>query len=160
MLDEFVGQVEALGDKLSVLLVQLPPSLELNKDAAASFFTALAARTPVRIVCEPRHPSWFASAANALLETLGVARVAADPASNADAARPGGWPGLAYWRLHGSPIMYRSSYADRLDHFADQICAHAHARESWCIFDNTAASAALPDALKLRELTRQSRDER
>ena len=38
--------------------------------------------------------------------------MAADPARCDGADRPGGWRGLSYWRLHGSPVMYRSSYAD------------------------------------------------
>ena len=50
--------------------------------------------------------------------------------------------------------MYRSSYADRINGFAKLIGDHsAGAAESWCIFDNTASSAALGDALMLsREL--------
>ena len=35
---------------------------------------------------------------------LRVARVAADPAKVPAAAEPGGWRGLAYYRLHGSPV--------------------------------------------------------
>ena len=73
--------------------------------------------------------------------------MAADPAKIEGAEIPGGWSGLRYWRLHGSPIMYRSSYSDRIGHYADQLLASDD--ETWCIFDNTASSAAMGDALAL-----------
>jgi uncharacterized protein YecE (DUF72 family) len=101
------------------------------------------------MVCEPRHPSWFEPGPDALLARLKVARVAADPAIVPAAASPGGWRGLDYWRLHGSPAMYRSSYDDsRLDLYAAVLRdAERGARAAWCIFDNTASSAATGDAL-------------
>jgi uncharacterized protein YecE (DUF72 family) len=102
------------------------------------------------VVCEPRHGSGFEAMADQLLITLQVARVAADPAKPAAAASPGGWPGLRYTRLHGSPQIYRSSYDEAA------ICDHAGAAraadvESWTIYDNTASGAALPNALTMRE---------
>ena len=147
-LGEFLAQAHALGDKLGVLLVQLPPKLEFDAAAAPAFFADLAARTPSAIACEPRNPSWFTPAADARLAALRVARVASDPALAPVAAVPGGWPGLGYWRLHGSPVMYRSSYAGRLDGYARTIAA-SPAPDRWCLFDNTASSAASGDALAL-----------
>jgi uncharacterized protein YecE (DUF72 family) len=104
------------------------------------------------VVCEPRHLSWFEPQANELLVSHGIARVAADPAACEAAAHPGGSPRLAYWRLHGSPAMYRSSYADRIPMYASLLERSAGERETWCIFDNTASSAALSDALALQDL--------
>lgn len=66
-LGEFLAQVEGLGDKLGVLLVQLPPKLEFDPAAAPAFFTDLAARTLAPIACEPRNASWFTPAADAAL---------------------------------------------------------------------------------------------
>jgi len=149
LLDGFASQARELGDKLGVVLVQLPPKLGFEAETAASFFEALAARCPAAIACEPRHPSWFEDEADALLVERSVARVAADPALSPAAARPGGWRGLSYWRLHGSPRMYRSSYADRIDAYAERLREDAAEREAWCIFDNTASSAAASDALAL-----------
>jgi len=149
-LAHFFPQVEVLGDKLAVLLVQLPPKLAFERDTAERFFQALGSWGRATIACEPRHPSWFAGAADALLTAHRVARVAADPAISDDARHPGGWQGLRYWRLHGSPRMYRSSYADRLAQYAPLLQAEAAAgQEVWCIFDNTASSAATSDALAL-----------
>jgi uncharacterized protein YecE (DUF72 family) len=149
-LDAFFAEAGTLGDKLAVVLVQLPPKQDFHARVAADFFAQLAARSGAQIACEPRHPAWFTVAADALLDKLGVARVAADPAICAEAASPGGWQGLCYWRLHGSPVKYRSSYADRVPAYADELSRRAIAgRDVWCIFDNTASSAAVGDAMAL-----------
>jgi uncharacterized protein YecE (DUF72 family) len=149
----FLDEAGELGGKLAVLLLQLPPSFAFDAGLAEDFLAGLAARTPARLALEPRHPSWFEADADALLHRLEVARVAADPAIVPAAAEPGGWQGLAYWRLHGSPIMYRSSYdAPRLDAWAAALrAATERGAQSWCIFDNTASSAAMGNALGMAE---------
>jgi len=104
---------------------------------------------------EPRHASWFDARAEATLRRYRVARVAADPALNAAAAIPGGEPSLRYTRLHGSPRMYYSAYDPAcLRRIADRLQSeHAHGAATWCMFDNTAAGHALPNALELIKLT-------
>jgi uncharacterized protein YecE (DUF72 family) len=155
---EFIEQAKTLGDKLAALLVQLPPKLEFDPKVALAFFHSMRRRSDAAIVCEPRHPSWFTDEAGDLLAGAKVARVAADPAICEAASRPGGWRGLSYWRLHGSPVIYRSSYADRIDRYASLLSDDAAERDVWCIFDNTASSAGAGDALALAEaLTRSGR---
>jgi uncharacterized protein YecE (DUF72 family) len=151
LLETFLIEAAGLGDKLGCLLVQLPPSLELEPAVATDFFADLRARTPVLLACEPRHPSWFTPEAGDLLKDHEVARVAADPARVPEAAEPGGWRGLAYYRLHGSPDMYRSAYSDEyLAALASRLREEAAAgREVWCIFDNTTLGAATGNALDL-----------
>jgi uncharacterized protein YecE (DUF72 family) len=152
-LEAFLRDVEALGNKLAVLLVQLPPKLVFDATVARSFFSTLLERPSVDIACEPRHISWFDQEASTLLAHLGVARVGADPAVCDAAAMPGHWGKLSYWRLHGSPVVYRSSYLDRIDAYAAELSRqNASGREVWCIFDNTASSAATADGLALRDL--------
>ncbi len=151
LIDAHVGEVSALGAKLAVHLVQLPPSLAFDLPSAARFFARFRAATDRHIVCEPRHPTWFEPAADAVLERHRVARVAADPARVAEAAVPGGWRGFTYFRLHGSPVIYRSSYGDEaLDAYAESLRAAAARGEAWCIFDNTLGGAT-PNALALKE---------
>ncbi len=151
-LARFLDQVDTLGDKLAVLLVQLPPKQVFDDHVADAFFTELRQRSHADIVCEPRHLSWFTPAADALLISLKVARVAADPAICDDAGVPGGWRGLSYWRLHGSPVIYRSSYLDRIPAYADRLRREVEDRRPvWCIFDNTASSAGAGDALALMD---------
>jgi len=147
-----VEEAGGLSDKLAVLLVQLPPSLVFDADIAAAFFAELKRACPASVVCEPRHPSWFDAPPDALLVGCQVARVAADPARVPQAAVPGGWRGISYFRLHGSPQPYRSSYDDaRLDGYAALLRADRGKRAVWCMFDNTASSAAASNALSLLE---------
>jgi uncharacterized protein YecE (DUF72 family) len=148
----FLDEIAGLGAKLAVLLVQLPPKFAFDPAIVEPFLAGFAGRTRARTACEPRHPSWFDGEADRLLDRLGVARVAADPAVVPAAAEPGGWRGLAYWRLHGSPVTYRSSYEDRLDHYAARIRAELEqGREAWCMFDNTLSAFATVNALDLME---------
>ena len=148
----FRADASALGDKLGPLLVQLPPSLAFDAAVAEQFLADLRALWPEAVACEPRHASWFEPAADALLAAYRVARVAADPACHPLAVEPGGWLDLAYWRLHGSPQMYWSSYdAAFLERLAKALRT-GPAAESWCIFDNTTSGAAAANALALQNL--------
>lgn len=153
LLDAFTDEAGGLGAKWAVSLVQLPPSFVFDAAVAARFLGALAARATPAVACEPRHPSWFEPEADALLAEWRVARVAADPARVPAATAGGGWPGLLYIRLHGSPVIYRSSYdAHALARHAAALARARHAgAQAWCIFDNTASSAAVGNALDLAD---------
>ncbi|MER2269547.1 DUF72 domain-containing protein [Methylobacterium oxalidis] len=148
-LAQFLGEVAGLGPKLGPLLLQLPPSLPFQPEIAGAFLQRLRRAVPGSIVCEPRHASWFAPDAEAVLSDLRIARVAADPAPVPQASEPGGWRGLTYYRLHGSPRIYYSAYGpDALDALAERLAAATRDRvPTWCIFDNTAEFAATGDAL-------------
>lgn len=150
LIERFADEVSGLGGQRGPLLVQLPPSLAFDAEIARRFLDALNI-LPGPFVIEPRHPSWFAAESNALLVERRVARVAADPAVVPAAATPGGWRGLAYFRWHGSPQIYRSAYAAEV--LADQAGRIVDADvETWTIFDNTASGAAMADALALQAL--------
>lgn len=74
--------------------------------------------------------------------------MAADPAKVPGAQEPAGWDGSVYYRLHGSPRMYYSSYAEASLEELSETLIKASARCSvWCLFDNTAAGAAIANAL-------------
>lgn len=154
LLDAFLREVAALEEKLGVLLVQLPPSLAFDQRSAGVFFRAFRARFGAGLCVEPRHDSWFTEPVDAMLKKYDVSRVAADPAINATASAAGGDLALCYTRLHGSPRMYYSNY----DHaFLLRIANALEAMRSrgtsaWCIFDNTAAGHAVPNALELQRL--------
>lgn len=155
--ERFLEESAGLGEKLSVLLLQLPPKLAFDPALAEDFLADLGSRTAARIACEPRNPSWFGPEADSLLARLRVARVAADPSVVPAAAEPGGWRGLVYWRLHGTPVMYRSAYGpERVEPYAAAAAAVlSEGGEAWCMFDNTASSAATADALALADRVEQ-----
>lgn len=158
-LDQFAAEVAGLGDKLAVVLVQLSPSLAFDALLAEIFFTAIRARIDAAIACEPRHASWMSHDVDAWLSDRKVARVAADPprgqagtsTETPTVPEPGGWRGLSYYRLHGSPRIYYSAYdAAFLDRQALALTSNAATAPAWCIFDNTTSGAALENALALR----------
>jgi uncharacterized protein YecE (DUF72 family) len=157
-LSRFIAEVAGLGDRLGVLLVQLPPSLPFEPRPVRTFFALLRSLYGGPVVCEPRHASWFEPAADRLLVKMQVGRAAADPASRTEAATAAGWLGTAgdgtgavvYHRWHGSPRTYYSAYSDAwLTARAAELKCWNAAADRWCIFDNTAAGEAAPDALRL-----------
>jgi uncharacterized protein YecE (DUF72 family) len=152
-LDRFQAETGELGEKLGPWLVQLPPSLAFNLKVADSFFTSLRKLYAGLVACEPRHPSWFTPEAEQLLAAFQIARVAADPALNEQAAEPDGWPDLVYYRLHGSPQMYYSNYSEAYlqELIRKLLAASRQANQVWCIFDNTAQGAATANALWVLE---------
>ena len=149
-LERFLQETAGLGRKRGPLLVQLPPSLAFHRSTAARFFELLRDRHAGSVVCEPRHATWFSQSADALLVCFEVARVAADPPTAPGADRPGGWSGVVYFRLHGSPQKYWSRYPDAyVREVASAIGALPAQTEAWCVFDNTAAGAAIDNAYQL-----------
>lgn len=153
VLDRFLSEVAYLGDKLGALLVQLPPSLPYEHDRTAAFLAELRTGFAGNVACEPRHRSWFTQPAAALLAKYRVVRVAADPAVAPIAVEPAGDKANAYYRLHGSPRMYYSTYGpEYLLELANQFRRNTSAATIWCIFDNTAQGAAARDAYDLQNI--------
>ena len=148
--DAFLAETEGLGSKLAVVLVQLPPSLAFDAAVAGPLLDRLVTGSRAAVACEPRHASWFDEAVDEWLAARRIARVAADPALCPAAARPGGARQLAYRRLHGSPRIYRSPYEPlAIAAYAEAIRALPAGTDAWCMFDNTASSAATANALEL-----------
>jgi uncharacterized protein YecE (DUF72 family) len=167
-LDRFVAEAGALGAKLGWVLVQTPPSLRFDPAAAEALFAALCARLkatadssasathggPV-LACEARHGSWFGAEATALMRSLGVIRVVADPPAGEPGPFAATCAGEAYVRLHGSPLIYRSIYEpERLA----QVAAWLRSQQgrALVIFDNTMSGTQVRQALQLREMLTSS----
>jgi len=149
----FLDDIGPLGDRQGPLLMQLPPGFAFDPERVRSFLLALRFRWRGAVACEPRHTSWFGGEADALLAEYQVARVAAHPGPVPAAETPGGWPGLVYYRLHGAPRMYYSAYDDAyLQRLAVELAGRAATAPVWCIFDNTATSAGIANALHLLRL--------
>jgi len=156
--DEFLAQVAGLGDRLGCLLVQLAPRLAFDAGVARRFLAGVRRRHGGRVALEPRHASWFTAEADALLAAYAIGRVLADPVLHEEAAAPGGWPGLVYLRMHGTPRVYWSAYDDALLARVAQRLRQAKAdgAECWCVLDNTAGGAAVGNALTLRRMAAES----
>jgi uncharacterized protein YecE (DUF72 family) len=153
-LERFLAEIAGLGDRLGPLLIQLPPSHAFDARRAGRFLDLLRGRHAGPVVCEPRHASWTSDAATRLLVKFRIARVAADPPRAAGLEAPGGWPGHAYYRWHGSPRPYFSTYAaEQLAGLAVKLSGSQDTvTDVWCIFDNTGSGSAAGNALDLRAL--------
>lgn len=152
-LTNVLGGVQNLGEKLGVVLVQLPPKLAFDGQTAEDFFATFRELYNGPIALEPRHLSWVSREATKLLEEYHIARVIADP------DRIGDGPSIrssnfAYFRLHGSPKVYYDSYeAPALKTWAERLKkASLNADQCWCIFDNTALGYATGNALDIQKL--------
>ena len=144
----FLAETAGLGTARGPMLIQLPPSLAFHSRTVARFLDGVRHRFHGELVCEPRHATWFTTDVASVLADFHVARVAADPARVPQAALPGGWSGLRYYRLHGSPVIYRSSYT--VEYLETLACSiREEHRSVWCIFDNTMVQAAQRNALEL-----------
>jgi len=150
---QFLDMVGMLGDRLGPVLVQLPPSLVWSS-GSEEFLNALREAYAGDVVLEARHPSWAKADVLRVLLRARISGVAADPPLIMDELMPSGYAQLTYFRLHGSPRVYWSSYDDAfLIRFAAQLMQLLKAgRTVWTIFDNTAAGAAAMDALRLRRI--------
>jgi uncharacterized protein YecE (DUF72 family) len=150
-LERFLEEIAGLGTRLGPLLVQLPPSHAFDSRRAGRFFELLRARHEGPVVCEPRHATWTSRQADALMLKLRVARVAADPPRAEGLQVPAGWPGVVYYRWHGSPRPYFSPYSmEQLRALAVKLSECGC--DAWCVFDNTGSGAAAGNALDLRGL--------
>jgi uncharacterized protein YecE (DUF72 family) len=151
--DRFLDETGGLGEKLGPLLVQLPPSLKYDAGVVAKFFQSLRQRVASPIVCEARHRSWFTAHVEQLFKSLHIARAIVDPPPVPAGAELDELSELRYFRLHGSPRVYYSSY-DRvyLAELARRLLRLAASGGTiWCIFDNTALGAAVENALAILE---------
>ncbi len=147
----FMERVQLLGEKLGPVLIQLPPSLGFEPTIAKQFFAACRLSHEGVFVLEPRHLDWFTDTALGMLEEHQVALVAADPALNPVGTVPSGWLGVQYFRLHGTPHMYYSSYEDQyLDELRNRLLAASKLVPVWVVFDNTASGAAVTNGLYLK----------
>jgi uncharacterized protein YecE (DUF72 family) len=150
LLEAFFESVAGLGEKLAVVLVQLPPSLIFDPLAARTFFDALRARHAGSVACEPRHESWRQAEALSLLADHHVGLVRVDvpmpERETGDDESP------IYIRLHGAPRRYYSSYgSEQLMQLAEFLRLNPR-RRRFVVFDNTASSAAVRNGLELTRL--------
>jgi uncharacterized protein YecE (DUF72 family) len=150
LLRQFLSGASLLGAALGPILFQLPPKLAFDEGPAREFFDLLRGQYAGPVVLEPRHATWLTAEVSAMLVANRIARVAADPATVPDAAIPGGFDGLVYYRLHGSPRTYYSAYTP--EYLATLAQSLPVGVDAWVIFDNTASGAAIHNALELSNL--------
>ena len=153
LLEDFFRSAAGLGNKLGVVLVQLPPTLVFDAGLADRFFAALRKFYRGCTVCEPRHASWLEPGAQKLLAQYGIGPVLTEiPAAGEDPLRGAKKEIPLYVRLHGTPRKYYSSYnAEDLGRLAGFLMKNGGQRR-FVVFDNTASSAGVRNALELQRM--------
>ncbi len=157
-LTEVLSAISGLGNKWGALLIQTPPSLEFKKVDAKKFFSSLRSKCPVPVEFEPRHKSWITPKALEILEEYSINKVLADPEP---CRAPLEWRSriehTRYFRLHGSPQIYRSLYSDeRIERLEARLRSPlSFSKNTWVIFDNSMFGHATLNALSLIKLLQE-----
>src|SRR5205085_57040 len=144
----------ALGDRLGVILYQLPPHFRINLERLADFL-ALAPKD-VTNVFEFRDPSWYADETFALLEKHGASFCVHDM-KGSETERIAVGP-AADIRLHGAGGKYWGRYSDdALLSWTDWLVRQAKSgRRIWCYFNNDIHAHAIHDAQTLKAMVAQA----
>ena len=153
LLSGFTENAEGLGDKLSAMLWQLPPSFKDDAPEAVERLDAFLALLPkhVRQVVEFRHASWFKDSTYALLNRHGVGFCIND--SSRWAAREVDTGGFSYVRFHGPQKLYASLYTpEQMQAWADKLRPRLTLGDVYVYFNNDYDGRAIQNARELREL--------
>jgi len=148
-----MGRAEGLGERLDVVLLQLPPTLradvELLRECLAQFPAG------ARVAVEPRHETWWTDEVRALLERYGAALCWADRDEEPVAPlwRTAGW---SYLRLHRGVHDWRYR-PETLQLWADRLAATWEPDEDVLVyFNNDPGGAAVVDAVGFAEAVRRT----
>ena len=152
-LKKFMGNYLLMGERLGIILIQIPGSFRYDRPTAESFYRLLRALYPqVKFALEARHVSWFSEESLDLLRDYDITFVIAS------AKR---FPGLetvttdtVYLRLHGLDRMYSSLYTDeQLERYAFMINDWLlDGKEVWVFFNNTIMGSAITNGKALQTL--------
>ncbi|HOO46842.1 MAG TPA: DUF72 domain-containing protein [Deltaproteobacteria bacterium] len=147
-LEMFFASAKTLGERLGVILFQLPPSLTFDPEVFKGFCALLPKE--YRYALEARHISWTGREAMALMEKNRIAWCISDTAGRYPFAESL-TADFTYIRLHGSTALYSSEYTEaELESWTKRI--RRFNRDTYLYFDNDFMGYAPKNALRLREL--------
>jgi uncharacterized protein YecE (DUF72 family) len=137
----FLDRAAGLGDKLGPVLIQLPPTLKA--DLAALDETLAQFPPGVRVVVEPRHPTWFTDECRDLLEKRKAALCWADRLGRPVTPL---WvtAGFGYLRLHEGRAHPKPRYGRQA--LQTWVTRLHGVREGFVFFNNDPGGAAIADA--------------
>jgi uncharacterized protein YecE (DUF72 family) len=141
--DYLMERASILGNRLGPILLQLPPSLEIDLDRLERTIHAFNGRA--RLAVEPRHKSWFTPQLCELLRQHGVALTLADrrgPITPLWATTD--W---TYVRLHQGSATPRPCYGDRaLQSWVDRLADLPGGDAGYVYFNNDHRACAVANA--------------
>jgi len=153
-LPTFMRRMSLLGEKLAVVLWQLPPTLACDAGLLIDFLEQIPP-SPVRHAMEFRHESWLGAETSSALRAHNVARVQvssdqmpSDFEMTAD---------FAYVRFHGTAEYhgaYERSALGPWSEFLRREMALGH--DCYAYFNNDAQGHAPTDAMRLKDMVNSS----
>ncbi len=147
-LARYFDVVSRLGDKLAVVLWQLPPRWKANPERLDRFLAALPRW--VRHAFEFRDESWYVEEVCAVLDRHRAAFCEHDLVRRPPPRLTGGF---RYLRFHGREGAYRGRYGVRtLAPWANDLSRWARTGDAFVFFNNDVGGHAIRDALDLEEL--------
>ena len=154
-INQVLAGISELKEKWAVLLIQLPPSLEFDLEITKKFLQKLRKYYSGPVVWEPRHLSWITHYAVQLLAEFKINKVIADPEPcPIKESLRNNLEELRYFRLHGSPDIYKSRYSQEVIQELTQTIHDSASKNTpaWFIFDNTTYGYATENAMELQQL--------
>lgn len=149
LIKDFYSTVQnGLQNKLGCVLFQLPPSTTYSPERLQQIISSM--DLSFNNVIEFRNISWWndevrAALSHKKISFCGVSIAKLPNELNADT-------GIAYYRFHGVPVLYKSEYAhDDLKKIADGIIANKKIKQACIYFNNTWGLAAIKNAQWLRQ---------
>lgn len=151
-LRRFFNSARLLGEKLRLVLWQLPPGFKMDTERLDRFCKLLQKISPERVghCFEFRNKSWFCQEVYSLLEHYKCHLCIADSPQYPSEERV--ISGTAYMRFHGKETMYGYNYSqEELSHWAERILSWK-ASEVYIYFNNDWMGYAIKNAKALREI--------
>lgn len=141
-----------LKEKLSGFLYQFPPSFKNTPENISLILDSL--DFSYLNVIEFRHESWWRDEIFSLLKDRQIVFSGVSFPGNLPEDVIINHPGILYYRLHGTPVLYKSEYNEEfINHLAEKI--KAGRQTTFIFFNNTWGTAAVKNALYLKEITGQ-----
>lgn len=155
-LDEFVDAMKGLGDKLGVLLIQLPPSFTFAELESLREFLALLPKE-VRFAVEFRHASWLQPQTEELLKLHQICWATTEfPGLPNEVKRTCDFLYIRWIGQHGTYDRHSHERVDKtssLIWWKDQIQPHLdHVSEVYGFFNNDYAGYAVGTCNKFKEI--------
>ena len=156
LLDDFYTTIhQGLKDKLGSVLFQLPGQFYYTDDRLELIINSM--RKEFRNSLEFRHESWWTEKVYKRLKMEKLIFCGINhPALPDDAIATNK---TAYYRFHGVPELYYSSYKRVvLKKIADSLSGNKTVREAFIYFNNTATIAAIDNAVWLKKYVQKTLD--
>ncbi|HXH32601.1 MAG TPA: DUF72 domain-containing protein [Bacteriovoracaceae bacterium] len=148
---ESLDRICHLGEKFGVLLLQLPGKQNFEASAMEDFYRMLRRKISIPIALEPRNLSWLCAESVRLMQEFAISKVQADPEKClGEVKSKSHQTGVDYYRLHGSPLIYKSAYSEE---YLQQLLVTLKSKKNpWCVFDNTTFGHATENAVTLHRM--------